>query len=46
MKRHIEYNKTVRYCEKLEQGRKSSNLKARISNESLEKDIDDIEADI
>lgn len=30
MKRHIEYNKTVRYCEKLEQGRKSSDLKTRV----------------
>ena len=40
MKRHIEYNKTVRYCEKLEQEGKAVILRPEYPIESLEKDID------
>ena len=40
MKRHIEYNKTVRYCEKLEQEGKAVILSPEYPIESLEKDID------
>ena len=40
MKRHIEYNKTVRYCEKLEQEGKAVILRPEYPIESLEKYID------
>ena len=40
MKRQIEYNKTVRYCEKLEQEGKAVILRPEYQIESLEKDID------
>ena len=40
MKRHIEYNKTVRYCEKLEQEGKAGILRPEYPSESMDKDID------